>query len=91
MCTTGIVDFVAWVAVVALSVSFIMGLMVKWRILEWLQVHAPNDFILELVSCKFCLSFWLSLLVSVGLAIVFGGWIFLLIPLCSTIIARELW
>lgn len=87
----GVVDFIAWVGVVALAVSFVLGLLSKWKILEWLQVHSPNDFVLELVSCKFCLSFWVSLLLCIILALFSSGWLFLLIPFCSTIIARELW
>ena len=48
--------FVCWIVVIALAASFVMSLAVKWGILEWLQVHAPNDFLYKLFSCKFC--FW---------------------------------
>ena len=86
-----VVDFVCWVAVVALSAAFLLALAVKWKILEWLQVHAPNDFLYKLFSCKFCCSWWVSCLISLTLCVVAGRWQFLLIPFCSTLITRELW
>lgn len=87
----GIVDFLCWVAVVALSVAFILGLAAKWRWLEWAQVHAPNDIISELLRCKFCCSFWVSVLLSVVLSVATGYWALLFVPVCSSVIARELW
>lgn len=87
----GIIDFAGWVAVVSLAASFFLGLMSKWKVLEWLQIHAPNDFLLELFSCRFCLAFWTSLILCMVLALASGEWLFLFIPMCSTVITRELW
>ena len=39
-----ILNFVCWVAAVALAAAFLLNLAVKWGIMEWLQVHAPNAF-----------------------------------------------
>lgn len=82
--------FVCWVAVVALAAAFVLSLAVKWGWLEWLQVHAPNDFVHALLTCKFCTSWWLSVLMCIGPAIA-GPWWLILVPVCSTIITRELW
>lgn len=87
----GIVDFLCWVAVVALAAAFLLGLSVKWHWLEWLQTHAPNDFFNKLFNCKFCCSFHVSMIISLTLSLVTGQWVLLAVPVCSTIIARELW
>lgn len=87
----GIIDFACWVAVVGLAVAFFGSLAVKWGWLEWLQIHAPNDFIHKLLMCKFCCSFWMAIIICLVLSIVTGDWWIMIAPLCSTVIARELW
>lgn len=87
----GVTGFVCWVAVVALASAFLLSLAVKWKILEWLQVHAPNAFFEKLFNCKFCCSWWVSVLISVTLSVATGDWVLLLVPFCTTVITRELW
>lgn len=84
-------DFICWIVVVALCAAFLLGLAQKWGWLEWLQVHAPNEFLGKLFNCKFCCSWWMSVGISLILCMVTGHWILLAVPVCSTIIARELW
>lgn len=86
-----VIEFVCWIAVVSLAAAFLLGLAVKWGWLEWLQVHAPNDFLAKLFNCKFCCSWWVSVAISLTLCLVTGQWWLLAVPVCSTIIARELW
>lgn len=85
------VDFVCWIAVVALAAAFVLSLAVKWDLLEWLQVHAPNEFFGKLFNCKFCCSFWVCVLISLTLCVTTGHWVLLAVPICSTLITRELW
>ena len=87
----GITGFICYVAVVALAAAFLLSLMVKWHWLEWLQIHAPNAFFEQLFNCKFCCSWWVSVILSLTLCVATGDWLLLLVPVCSTIIARELW
>ncbi len=87
----GIIEFACWVAVVALAAAFLLSLATKWKWIEWLQVHAPNDFLYELFSCKFCCSWWVSVIISLTLSIATGEWLLMAVPVCSTVIARELW
>ena len=87
----GIVNFISWVAAVALAAAFLLSLSVKWGWLEWLQVHAPNAFFEKLFNCKFCCSWWVSVLISLTLCVATGDWWLLFIPVCSTVITRELW
>lgn len=84
-----IIDFVCWIAVVSLAAAFLLGVAVKWRWLEWLQVHAPNDFLHELFMCRFCMSFHISFVICVFLAI-FVSWWCILIPPFSCVIASKL-
>ena len=86
-----LINFICWVAVVALAAAFLLSLAVKWKWLEWLQVHAPNAFFEQLFNCKFCCSWWVSVLISLTLWVVIGQWYLLVVPICSTIITRELW
>lgn len=86
-----IADFLCWMVFVALFAAFLLSLAVKWRILEWMQVHAPCDLINEMLNCKFCTSFWMGVVISLILCVVIGNWWLIAIPTCSTIITRELW
>lgn len=87
----GIIEFACWMAVIALAAAFLLSLSVKWKWLEWLQVHALNAFLHELFSCKFCCSWWMCVIISIILCVATGQWILLAAPVCSTLIARELW
>lgn len=87
----GIVEFVCWAAVISTVAAFVLALLQKWGLLEWLQVHAPNDFFGKLFNCKFCCSWWVSVIISLTLSVVTGVWALALVPFCSTLIARELW
>lgn len=86
-----VVDFICWVAVVALAAAFLLGLSVKWGWLEWLQVHAPTPFFEKMFNCKFCMSFHVSMIISLTLSVATGQWYLLAVPVCSTVITRELW
>lgn len=77
------IEFAVAVALVALAVKFLRTLAEKWGILEWLQVHAPNEFLHKLFTCSFCQSFWLGLAICVVL-VVFGAPLYWLsIPIFS--------
>lgn len=77
------IKFVCYVVLLALAVKFFRTLAEKWGILEWLQVHAPNDFFSQLFHCEFCQSFWLGLGISIVAAVITGTWILLLAPIFS--------
>lgn len=77
--------------VIALAAAFTLGLASKWGILEWLQVHAPNEFFEKMFNCKFCCSFWVGVIISLTLCVITGQWMIMLAPVCTTVITRELW
>lgn len=83
--------FASNIIIVSLATSFLLTLASKWGWLEWLQVHAPNEFFSKLLNCKFCVSFWASVLLSVIYYFVTREPYLLAVPFCSTMIVRELW
>ena len=86
-----ITEFICWVACVGAAAAFLLSLLAKWGWLEWMQVHAPCEMLSRLLGCKFCLSFWTCAALSLSLAAVTGEWALLAVPVCSTLITRELW
>ena len=84
------VNILAWAATLALVVAFIGSLLVKWNVLNWLQRHAPNELLHQKFMCRFCMSWWISICISLA-PIVNNGWGYLLVPVCATIIASRLW
>lgn len=76
------IEFAIWVFLVSLLVRFLRTLAIKWGILEWAQLNAPNDFFHELLTCGFCQSFWIGLAISAILAI-FVHWYLIFIPIFS--------
>ena len=79
------------VVLAVLGTAFFMSVVVKFGWLNWLQIHAPNEWLGRLFNCKFCTTFWAGLLLCLIVAIVSGYWLLLAAPIFSTIIARELW
>lgn len=78
-----LIDFVCYTALVALVVKFILTIADKWGIIEWCQLHAPNDFLEKLARCNFCQSFWLGVIICIPLAILVD-WPLIFIPICSS-------
>lgn len=85
----GIVNFLCWAVVVGLLGSWLLTLADKWGVREWLQVHAPNEFLYELFMCNFCCSWWVGVIISLFLLVVTGQCEMLAVPLISTTITRK--
>ena len=77
-----LMDFMIWVVLVALSVSFIRTLMMKWGITEYLEVHSRSRFFVKMLRCEFCTYFWLGVLVCIPLGILHDPILFL-VPVFS--------
>lgn len=78
-----ILDYLCMVGLLALLVSFVRTVAEKWGILEWMQSHAPSEFLHKLLTCNFCLSFWIGMVISIFLAI-FVHWTFIFLPIFSS-------
>ncbi len=79
------------VILIALLTAFVLALMKKWNVIEWLQVHAPSETLYKLFSCPFCLSWWTGLVISAVAAFVTRDSVLVFVPLFSTVIAVRLW
>lgn len=77
------INFVCWVLIVALVVKFILTVAEKWGILEWMQAHAPFELLYKMLSCEFCRSFWLGVVICSILAVILRDCSFLFIPILS--------
>lgn len=82
-------EFIFYTVIVALIASFIVLLLSKVGVLEWMQING-SEIISKLASCHFCLSFWIGLIVAVIFAIVTANLILVLVPFCSSPISRML-
>ena len=74
---------------VSCVVAFLLLLAHKVGLVETLQVHG-SKLISELVHCDFCMSFWLSVFVTLAVVFITGDWWLVVVPLISTPIARRL-
>lgn len=86
---------------VAFMAAFVVGLLRKWGVIERLQVFGDmwvkkvfpaynRSFMYQLAGCNFCLSFWVSFVVSMVFAIAFGDPLFLATPLFAAPVCRIL-
>lgn len=86
---------------VAFMAAFVVGLLRKWGVIERLQVFGDmwvkqrfpaynRSFMYQLADCNFCLSFWVSFVLSMIFAISFGDSLFLATSLFATPVCRIL-
>lgn len=74
---------------VALLAAFVVLLLKKWGVTEWMQVHG-DSVSSRLFSCDFCMCFWASVMITcVSTVFVDGAWM-MAVPFLSTPIARYL-
>lgn len=74
---------------VALLAAFIVLLVKKWGLAEWMQVHG-DKFMSQLFSCDLCMSFWAAMLLSAFLAGYTDDMLMFVIPFFTTPITRML-
>lgn len=77
---------VTWL--VAMFTTFTLLFLRKIGFLERMQVHG-NWFVSQLFQCAFCLSFWLSFIVSIVLVLITNELICIFIPFFSTPLSRH--
>ena len=80
---------ISYIIIISLIASFVIMLMRKWGVVEWVQVHG-NDFFSKMFSCDFCLSRWVSLTISVIIFLVTRDALVLSAPFGSTMLTRIL-
>ena len=77
------------VIIIALMTAFIVLLIGKLGIRDYIIIRGPKK-VSQLFSCDFCLCFWVGLTITL-LAHFIVAWPYtLILPICSTPIARYL-
>lgn len=82
-------EFIFYTVMVALLAAFLILLITKFGLREWMQVNGTK-LISDLANCDFCLSFWVGLLLAILLALLSGDLTLMFIPICSTPLTRKL-
>jgi hypothetical protein len=82
-------QIVVKILLVALLSTFLILVMEKWKVVEWVQVNG-NRLFSKMFSCILCLSFWMGFVVCVIYVIFTKDYISLLIPVFSAPITRKL-
>ena len=83
------IEFSCIVVLVALLAAWVLLLMKKWGIIEWLQVYGTEK-VSEAAHCSFCLSWWVCCVIAVALSLIMGEWGVLMCPFFATPITRLL-
>lgn len=83
------VDLLTTSIICACVSAFLVTLAHKWEITSWMQING-NDLIEQLARCNFCLSFWVSTLLSVFVLAATCDPLFILIPFIATPLARMM-
>lgn len=81
------IQFVCVVVLVALMASFLVLLLTKWGVVEWLQVHG-DELLSKMASCSFCLSFWACLIVTLTVVLGTDNALYMSVPFFATPITR---
>ena len=81
------IQFVCVIVLVALMASFLVLLLTKWGVVEWLQVHG-DELLSKMASCSFCLSFWVCLLVTLVVVLGTDNALYMSVPFFATPITR---
>ena len=83
-------DLIVYSMIVALVAAFVVVLLKKWGVAEYMQVHGDR-FTSQLFSCDFCMSWWASVFVMLlSVSFVGNNAVYLLAPVLATPIARYL-
>lgn len=76
--------------IIACIAAFVVTLLHKWGAVEYMQIHAYNfpEVVNKLFSCDFCLSWWVSVIISIVFAISMSYLLVLLCPFIATPVAK---
>lgn len=89
------IDFILSIMLASLMSAFIILLLKKVGVIEWMQIHGimaksdkVNDLFSQLSNCDFCLSFWVGVIISIVAALIIGEWQLLLMPIFTAPLTR---
>lgn len=76
-----------YILFIALAAAFVVLLVKKWGVAEWVQIHG-NDFFSKLFRCDLCMSFWACVLCAAVLGVATDTMHVMLLPLFATPLTR---
>ena len=77
------------VILVSLAAAFVVLLVKKWGIAEWMQIHG-DKYMSRLFSCDLCMSFWASMFICMVVMVFNDEPMMIAVPMFSTPITRML-
>lgn len=89
MITETMITILLVAVMVACWSAFILLLLYKWGIVEWMQVHG-SIIISKMAHCEFCLSWWLCLILTLIILSITGDVTLVTVPFIATPLARRI-
>ena len=77
------------IVMIALAAAFVVLLLKKWGIAEWMQIHG-DAFTSKLFSCDLCMGFWANFLITMAVMCVTDDASMIVTPIMATPITRML-
>ena len=74
---------------VALLAAWVLLLLTKWGVVEWLQVHG-DEFVSRAAGCSFCLSWWTCVALCTCAWLYDGDIRWAVVPFMATPITRMM-
>lgn len=75
--------------IVAFIVLFLNKTTIRYKLRDYADLYKVS-LIAKMLDCDFCLCFWLAVVLSIFVFLLFGNLLFLFIPILSTPISRFL-
>lgn len=82
-------DKLSIIVMIALVAAFVVLLVKKWGLAEWMQIHG-DDVTSKLFSCDLCMGFWANFIITVIVMCVTDDALLIVTPLIATPITRML-
>ena len=82
-------EYLEMTVIIALVAAFVVLLVRKWGIDEWMQVHGDR-IMSQLFGCLFCMSFWACFIIMLAVVMVTDEWIYVLCPFAAAPITRMM-
>lgn len=84
-----VMEFMIWVVLISNVAAWLLTLLSKWGVIEWVQVHG-NEFFHKMFSCWYCLCWWTSWVFCLVGFMSTWDWQFLIMPFFTTTMAKKL-
>ena len=82
-------EYLEIVVMTALLAAWIIILLTKWGVVEWMQVHG-DKYLSQMASCSFCLSWWVCVVLMFGLVMWHDELKYMFVPFFATPITRMM-